>query len=315
MHRNNKLSIIVPAYNEEEVIQSSSKILISKLQELINSDTISSTSNIVFIDDGSSDTTWHKIYELTQKYDCIKGIKLSRNYGHQNAVLAGLFTTKSDVYITIDIDLQDDINVMNKMLENYLNGDDIVYGVRDKRDTDTFFKRHLAQLFYKGIKFIGIETIYNHADYRLMSKKIINALKNFKEVDCYIRGIIPLIGYQSSIVHYNRTARQYGTSKYNFFKSLSLAWSGITSLSIAPLRLISLVGFIVFLASLGLGLWSLFIKIFTDLPVSGWASTVVPIYFIGGIQLLSLGIIGEYVGKIYNETKARPRFIIEKTTK
>ena len=304
-----KLDIVVPCFNEEEVIKETAKRLLEVLENLIKDKKIDS-GEIFFVDDGSKDKTWELIKDLSNKHKPIRGIKLSRNRGHQNALLAGIFTATGDAVITIDADLQDDVSAINQMVDKFLNGFEIVYGVRKKRETDTKFKRITAEGFYDIMKLLGVDIIHNHADYRLLSKRAIQELKNFKEVNLFLRGIIPLIGFKSSIVYYDRDKRFAGESKYPLKKMLGFALDGITSFSIYPLRLITAIGFIIFIISVLLSGWVLFIK-FTNSATVGWASTVLPIYFIGGIQLVSIGIVGEYVGKIYLETKARPKYIIE----
>jgi len=307
-----QLSIIVPCYNEGEVLKETSIKLLSLVDRLIESSKIDNNSIIYFIDDGSKDSTWSIIEDLASKHNSIKGIKLSRNRGHQNALLSGLFTAKGDVLVSIDADLQDDTDVIEKMIDEYQNGNEIVYGVRKERNTDTVFKRVTAEGFYKIMYMMGVDIIFNHADYRLLSRKAIEHLKNFKEVNLFLRAMVPLIGFKSSSVYYDRAERFAGESKYPLTKMLSFAWDGITSFSVMPLRIITAMGFLLFFASLVMSIWVLGIKLFTDSAIPGWASTVLPIYFIGGIQILSIGIVGEYIGKIYMETKQRPRFIIEK---
>lgn len=307
-----KLAIVVPCYNEEEVLHETSKRLLYLLEKLIKSDKINSRSEIYFVDDGSKDETWRIINELTATHQAFRGIKLSRNRGHQNALLAGLFSVEADATISIDADLQDDVNAIEEMVDAFLDGSDVVYGVRKRRESDTFFKRSTAEGFYTFMKFLGVDIVYNHADYRLLSKRAVEELKGFKEVNLFLRGVVPLIGFQSSVVYYDRDKRFAGESKYPLKKMLSFALDGVTSLSVSPLRFITVTGFIIFLISLVMIFWVLSIKLFTQDAISGWASTVLPIYFIGGIQLFSLGIVGEYVGKIYLESKARPKYIIEK---
>ncbi len=306
-----KLAIIVPCYNEEEILPKTVKTLLKTLQTLKESNLISNDSEIVFVDDGSRDKTWDLIEKFAHLYQDVKGIKLSKNYGHQNALLAGLFNTDADCYITIDADLQDDVSVIKEMVEKYKQGCDIVYGVRKERKTDSFFKKFTAEMFYKFMKIMGVDLIYNHADYRLLSRRAVESLKQFNEVNVFLRGIIPLIGYKTDTVYYDRLERTAGESKYPLKKMFSFAWEGITSFSIVPLRFISFIGMVVFLLSFIMRGWVLWQK-FNGHVIPGWASTVLPIYFIGGIQLLALGIIGEYIGKIYTETKKRPRFFIDK---
>lgn len=308
-----QIGIVVPCYNEEAVLQETSKRLLTLLERLIASGKITGNSRIYFIDDGSRDQTWDMIEALSTEHPAVHGIKLSRNRGHQNALLAGLFTAEGDALISIDADLQDDIEVIASMVDRHLAGDDIVYGVRETRQSDTLFKRTTAEGFYKVMKLLGVDIIHNHADYRLMSRRSIEELKHFPEVNLFLRAMVPLVGYASSQVFYARAERFAGESKYPLKKMLSFAWDGITSFSIVPLRMISALGFLIFVAALVMSLWVLGTKLFTEEAIPGWASTVLPIYFIGGIQVLSIGIVGEYIGKMYLETKHRPRFIIEKS--
>lgn len=306
-----KLYIIVPCYNEEEVLPITSIIFLNKLQELILKDKISDSSRILFVDDGSKDSTWNIISELIEQNKHYMGIAQSRNRGHQNAVLAGLMEARKycDITISIDCDGQDDINAMNNMVDEYLNGAEVVYGVRSKRDTDTFFKRASAEGFYKLLSNMGVEVVYNHADYRLISSKVLSKFEDFKEVNIFLRGMIPLVGFKSTCVYYERHERIAGESHYPLKKMLALAIDGITSLSIKPIRLIAGFGLIVSMISFIGIIWA-FVAYLTGNVVPGWASTTSMICFMGGIQLLSLGIIGEYIGKIYLEVKARPRYII-----
>lgn len=306
------LSLVIPCYNEEAVLPEAAKVISQKIHNLINNGTISPKSSIYFVDDGSKDKTWEIIENLHQSDSMIKGIKLSRNRGHQNALLAGLLSAPGDVLISMDADLQDDISIIDDMLEKHHSGKHIVYGVRSSRDLDTFFKKHSAQLYYKLIKSMGVDAVFNHADYRLMSRQTIEELKGFNEVNLFLRGMIPLIGYDSDISEYERSERAAGESKYPLKKMLAFAWQGITSFSNFPLRLISWLGFIVFMFTALMSGWILITKLFTDNALPGWASTVLPMYFLGGIQILAIGVIGEYLGKIYLEVKNRPRFIIEK---
>ena len=279
---------------------------------IFNND-ISSNSKIIFVDDGSKDTTWNIIEDLNVNDDIFLGLKLSKNKGHQNALLAGLMYAKehADMVISLDADLQDDINVIDKFVKEYYNGNDIVYGVRSKRERDTFFKRFTAESFYKFMKILGVNIIFNHADYRLMSKRALGGLSRFKEVNLFLRGIIPLIGFKSSIVLYERNERFAGESKYPLKKMLSFAFDGITSFSVKPIRMITAIGSIIFVISALFFIYSLSMK-FLGKTIVGWTSIVCSIWMIGGIQLLCLGVIGEYIGKIYNEVKARPKYIIEK---
>lgn len=309
------LYIIIPCYNEEQVLPVTAPMFLDKLSELISLGKISDQSRILFVNDGSQDATWTIIKDLSKENEHFIGISQSRNRGHQNAVLAGLMEAKDfcDMTITIDCDGQDDINAMNEMVDQYLAGYEIVYGVRSKRTTDTFFKRFTAESFYKLLNKMGVEVIYNHADYRLISSRVLQEFANFKEVNLFLRGMIPLVGFPSTEVYYERHERLAGESHYPLSKMLALAFDGITSLSVKPIRLIVGFGFFVaFLSFLGI-LWAI-IGAMTGNTVSGWASTVCVICFIGGIQLLSLGIIGEYIGRIYLEVKGRPRYIISERT-
>jgi len=307
-----QLSIVVPCYNEEEVLKKTSSVLISMLEKLILSSKIDDNSAVYFVDDGSRDNTWSVIEDIVSKSQMAKGIKLSRNRGHQNALLAGLFTAEGDIFISIDADLQDDVGIIEQMVDEYQKGNEIVYGVRNERKTDTFFKRTTAEGFYKIMQIMGVDIVFNHADYRLLSRNVVEHLKDYKEVNLFLRAMVPLIGFRSAKVYYDRTERFAGESKYPLKKMLSFAWDGITSFSIIPLRIITITGFLLFFASIFMSFWVLGTKLFTNAAIPGWASTVLPIYFIGGIQILSLGIVGEYIGKIYMETKQRPRYIIEK---
>lgn len=308
---NKILYLVIPCYNEEQVLNETSRRLLDKITTMINNKLISESSRIVFVNDGSKDKTWDIISELNNNNKLFGGIDLSRNRGHQNALLAGLMTVKdeADMVISLDADLQDDVDVIDKFVEEYYNGSDIVYGVRSSRKTDTFFKRTTALAFYKLMSNLGVESIYNHADYRLMSKRALEGLEQFKEVNLFLRGMIPLIGYKYSIVEYERHERFAGESKYPLKKMISFALDGITSLSVKPIRMITGVGFTIFLISIVALIYSIIVK-FMGKTSEGWTSLVVSLWMLGGIQLLSLGVIGEYIGKIYNETKQRPRFII-----
>jgi glycosyltransferase involved in cell wall biosynthesis len=308
------ISLVIPCFNEELVLPETSSRLIDLVESLKHRNVISAASGITFIDDGSVDSTWRIITELSVRHKCVSGIKLSRNVGHQRALLAGLLNAGGDVLISMDADLQDDLNVVEKMIQQYVNGSEVVYGVRCMRSSDTAFKRITARGFYKAMRFLGAEIIEDHADFRLMGRRSIEELRNFKEVNLFLRGIVPLIGYPSSIVYYDRSERFAGESKYPLKKMMALAFDGLTSLSSVPLRLITYSGLILFLVSVGLGVWAFIAAAIASKTIPGWASTVLPIYFIGGIQMLSIGIIGEYVSKIYNEVKQRPRFIISRTT-
>lgn len=306
------LYVVVPCYNEQEVLAETSKRLREKFQTLIGSGKIDEKSRIVFVNDGSKDNTWKIIEELHRQDNLFSGINLSRNRGHQNALLAGLMTVKdcADVAISMDADLQDDINAMDEMLDKYYGGCDVVYGVRSKRATDTFFKRFTAESFYKMMNAMGANTVYNHADYRLMSKRALEGLAEFKEVNLFLRGMVPMIGYTSDVVYYERSERFAGESKYPLKKMISFAIEGITSLSTKPIKMITNLGVFIFLFSFVILIYSL-IRHFSGDTVAGWTTIIVSVWAIGGLILLSLGIIGEYIGKIYLESKERPRYIVE----
>ncbi len=305
------LSIVVPCYNEEDVLPEMTKRLSAFLDDLMHRQIISEVSRIYLVDDGSKDQTWSLIEQQVAINSRVTGIKLSRNRGHQNALLSGLLHAEGDAIISVDADLQDDLNAIEQMVEEFNAGKDIVYGVRKQRDTDTRFKRVTAEGYYRLLALMGVEVVFNHADYRLLSRRAIEALRQFREVNLFLRAVIPLLGFSSSIVYYQRKERFAGESKYPLRKMLSLAWQGITSFSAVPLRMITVTGFMIFLGSLSITLWAVGIRLFSDQTVPGWASTVVPIYLMGGIQLLGIGVIGEYLAKTYMETKARPLFIIE----
>ena len=309
------LFIVIPLYNEEEVLPKTAPLFLSKLNTLIEKREISDKSKILFVNDGSRDNTWDIVSELAKKDRKFVGISLSRNRGHQNALLAGLTEAGkyADVTISIDCDGQDDIDAMDEMLRKYKNGAEIVYGVRDSRKTDSFFKRTTAEGFYKFMKLLGVETVYNHADYRLLSKRVLTELENFREVNLFLRGMIPLVGFKSDTVYYKRTERLAGKTHYSFSKMLSLALNGITNLSTKPIRIITCLGFIIALLSF-IGIIYAVVAVATGNSAAGWASTVCIICFVSGIQLISIGVIGEYVGKIYLEVKNRPRFIIAERT-
>ena len=311
-----KLYIAVPCYNEEEVLLDSAEKLRVKLRVMMDRGSISSDSRIVFIDDGSRDRTWELIRSLHQTDVIFSGIKLSRNRGHQNALMCGLMTLKdeADAVISIDADLQDDIEVFDEMVEKYRQGCDVVYGVRSKRATDTFFKRFTAEGYYKLLDKMGAKVIFNHADFRLMSQRALQAFSEFKETNLFLRGMVPMVGYKSEIVTYERSERLAGESKYPLKKMLALAWEGITSLSTKPIKLITRLGLIIFLVSLVMLIYTL-IRFFTGATETGWASLAVSIWGIGGLQMMAIGIIGEYIGKIYLETKHRPRYIVEEYLK
>ncbi len=306
------LYLVLPCYNEEAVLPATAVALEKKYHTLMEQGKISRESKIMFVNDGSRDKTWHVITELFHANAMFCGVNLSRNRGHQNAVLAGLMTAreKADVVISIDADLQQDIDAMDAMLEKYQNGCDVVYGVRNARDTDGFVKKNTALGFYKLMQAMGCEVITNHADYRLMSRRVIESLAEYGEVNLFLRGLIPTIGYPSDIVYFDVRQRQAGESKYTMKKMLSFAVDGITSFSIRPLQMITLLGFVMLLVSIFI-IGLTFFEFYTGRTVSGWASSYCSTWFIGSVQLLSLGIIGEYIGKIYMETKHRPRYHIE----
>jgi glycosyltransferase involved in cell wall biosynthesis len=307
------LSIVIPCFNEEEVLTETTRRMCALLERLESVGKISPESAVWFVDDGSRDETWGLIERMASEYRYVHGLKLSRNCGHQNALLAGLLSVPGDVTISIDADLQDDLGVMEQMLDAHRGGAEIVYGVRQSRTTDSFFKRQTAELYYRLVKGMGVDVVFNHADYRLMGRRAIEALRQFEEVNLFLRGLIPQLGFRSASVYYDRAERFAGVSKYPLGKMLAFAWQGVTSFSAVPLRIITSLGWMVSLVSFGFGAWALLSKLFTDNALPGWASTVLPIYFLGGIQLLCIGIIGEYVAKMYLETKRRPRYLIEKS--
>ncbi|WP_029232727.1 glycosyltransferase family 2 protein [Butyrivibrio sp. VCB2006] len=308
----NRLFCVIPCYNEQEVLPETSRRLQEKMESLIRSGKISEDSRVVFVNDGSRDNTWNMIEELHKQNPLFQGINLSKNMGHQNALLAGLLTAKDvcDAAISMDADLQDDINAIDEMVDKYLKGADVVYGVRSKRATDTFFKRFTAESYYKLVNALGAKTIYNHADFRLMSRRALLGLAEFGEVNLFLRGIVPMVGYNTEIVYYERAERFAGESKYPLKKMLSFAVEGITSLSTKPIKLITGLGFFIFFVSIAVLIYSL-VRYFTGHTITGWTTTVISVWAIGGLMMISLGVIGEYVGKIYLETKNRPRFIIE----
>lgn len=314
MKKESKIStlyVVIPCYNEEEVLEETTKQLKKKIEKLIKDKKISGKSKVMYVNDGSKDNTWSLIKKINEKEPLFTGITLSRNRGHQNALLAGLMTAKkyADVVISMDADLQDDINAMDEMIEKYNNGKDIVYGVRSSRKKDTWFKKTTAQGFYKFMKMMGVDVVYNHADYRLTSKRVLDEFENFKEVNLFLRGMFPLVGYSSDVVCYERNERFAGESKYPLKKMLNFAWDGITSFSVKPIRLVLNLGILIFAISLLVLLYCLIVKL-CGKAVTGWTFVVGSIWLVAGIQMLSIGIIGEYIGKIYSETKARPRFIV-----
>lgn len=309
------LYIVVPCYNEAEVLPTTAPIFLNKLRSLISAQKISDSSRVLFVDDGSKDNTWKFINELAESSEYFCGITLSRNRGHQNALLAGLMEAKEkcDITISIDCDGQDNINTIDDMVNEYLSGSEIVYGIRKDRSNDSFFKKVSAQTFYKLLNLMGVESVYNHADYRLISSKVLNELEKFREVNIYLRGLIPLVGFKSSCVYYTRSKRVAGKSHYPLSRMVSLALNGITSLSVKPIRIITVLGFFVALLSFIGILWSVIVALIGK-SVAGWASLASILCFLGGVQLLSIGIIGEYIGKIYLEVKSRPKYIISGRT-
>lgn len=311
-----RICIVIPCYNEEEVIEITLSKLMEKMNTLKNQGLISSNSRITLVDDGSSDKTWSIIQSYHEKYEMIEGIKLSRNRGHQNALLAGMLTVKDDfdAVISMDADLQDDIDAIDSMLKEYYDGAQIVYGVRSSRKKDTFFKRTTAEAFYKIMKVLGVDVVFNHADYRLMSKRAVDFLSRYSETNIFLRGVVPLIGLKTGIVEYERNERLAGESKYPLKKMVEFAADGITSFSIKPLRIIFSLGLFIFIVSLIMTVYFL-VTYFMGKTVPGWTTIVVSIWGIGGLQLLSIGMVGEYVGKMYMETKQRPKFFVEKYEK
>lgn len=314
--KDTRLFVVLPCYNEEEVLGETSKRLLELYGKMISEGTVSPESKIVFVDDGSRDRTWEIISGLCEQNNIYRGVKLAHNAGHQNALLGGLMTVKDecDCAVSIDADLQDDINVIPEMVKKFDNGCDVVYGVRSERKTDSFFKRTTAQGFYKFMAMMGVDVVYNHADYRLMSRRALNDLESFKEVNLFLRGLVPLIGYKSDSVYYERAERFAGESKYPLKKMLSFAFDGITSFSVKPIKVLWSMGLIVCVAAVIAAIYTLVSKFF-GYTSDGWASLMCSIWFLGGVQLVSIGIIGEYIGKIYKESKARPRYIIEEYKK
>lgn len=305
---------VLPCYNEEEVLPETVKRLSAKLEKLIAEGKVSEDSRMLFVDDGSKDKTWSLISRFSEENRYVGGVKLSRNRGHQNALLSGLMTAREycDCAISLDADLQDDIEVLDEFISKYEEGCEVVYGVRSSRKKDTFFKRSTAQGYYKFMKLLGVDIVYNHADYRLLGSKALEALSEYKEVNLFLRGIVPLIGYRSDYVYYERNERFAGESKYPLKKMLRFAIDGITSFSVKPLKLISNLGIIICVLSV-IGFIYALVSLCMGVAVSGWASTICSIWFLGGLQMLCIGIVGTYVGKIYNEVKHRPRYRIEKT--
>ena len=306
-----KLYIVIPCYNEEEVLDKTKTELKKKMNTLIQNKKIDKQSKVIFVNDGSKDKTWDLIQQFYQGDKLFGGINLSRNRGHQNALLAGLLTVKddADIVISMDADLQDDIDAIDLMIEKRKEGADVVYGVRNSRKKDSFFKRTTAQGFYRVMKMLGVDVIYNHADYRLTSRRVLDSLKDYREVNLFLRGIFPLIGFKSDIVYYERKERFAGKSKYPLKKMLNFAWDGINSFSVKPIRLVLNVGVVILFLSFLMILYSVIQKVLGN-TVDGWTFIVCSLWLLGGIQMLSLGIIGEYIGKIYSETKARPRYLV-----
>lgn len=306
------LLIVVPCYNEEEILESSFDTLANNLLDLINKGLVSKKSQICLVDDGSADKTWAIIEQICEKNALAASIKLSKNFGHQSAVLAGLLEAKEqyDFFITIDADLQDDIAVIEEMIIKHSQGAKVVYGVRNDRSSDSFFKRFTAETFYKLMLKMGVPTIYNHADFRLMDKVVINELASYREVNLFLRGIIPTIGFKSEKVFYKRKEREAGESKYPLSKMLAFAWNGITSFSTTPMRIVLWFGFFNFLLAIGITVYVLFSKLMGT-TVQGWTSTLLPMAYFSGSNMIAIGLVGEYLGKVYQEIKARPRYIVE----
>jgi glycosyltransferase involved in cell wall biosynthesis len=309
------LGIVVPCFNEEEMLPITARELGVRMEAMVAEELIDPASSIYFVDDGSSDETWEIISELTRTRSRVRGIKLTRNYGHQHALYAGLMEAEGDALISLDADLQDDISVIDQMMAKYKEGNEIVYGVRNERASDTRFKRWSAAAHYHVTSLLGIPTLPNHADYRLMSRRAVALLAEYRETNIYLRGLVPLLGLKSAEVYYKRKARRAGESKYNLKDMFGLSVQGVTSFSIVPLRIISILGILVFVISVFLGGWALYAALVgRTTAIAGWASTVIPIYLLGGLQLLAIGITGEYIGKTYMEVKRRPMYQIEKTT-
>lgn len=309
-----RLSIVVPCYNEQDVLGETNAQLHQLMRALQEDGTVAADSTILYVDDGSADETWKMIEDFSRQSRLVKGVKLSRNCGHQNALLAGMFSAEGDAVISIDADLQDDLAAIPEMVSAYMQGYDVVYGVRRSRTSDSLFKRYSAEMFYRFMRWLGVSVVYNHADYRLLSRQALANLREFGEVNLFLRGIIPLLGLSSVTVYYDRMERKGGTSKYSLRKMVSFAINGLTSFSAFPLRFVALAGVLTFVISMIMTGWALYIRLYTHDAVPGWASTLIPMYILGGIQLLGIGVLGEYVGKIYLETKHRPRYFIERTT-
>jgi glycosyltransferase involved in cell wall biosynthesis len=306
-----RLSIVVPCYNEEAVLPETAARLRALLDALIAKGKVTGDSQVILVDDGSRDRTWELIRSQNAGDGRMRGLKLSGNRGHQTALIAGLFTAEGDAVVSIDADLQDDVAAIESMVDAYRSGSDVVYGVRKSRDSDTAFKRSSAEWYYRILALLGVKIVYNHADFRLLSRRAIEALKQYSEVNLFLRGIVPLLGYRTSTVYYARAERFAGESKYPLRRMLAFAINGVTSFTAFPLRLIALLGILVSLLSVGMIAWALWVKLFTANSLPGWASSVIPVYFLGGIQLFSIGVVGEYIAKLYSEVKRRPRYFIE----
>lgn len=305
------LGVVIPCFNEQEVLPETTARLVSLLQGMLAAGEIGEGSAIHYVDDGSRDQTWALIQDFSRQYPLVCGIKLSRNRGHQNALLCGLMTAPGDILISVDADLQDDLNAIPSMVRQYRDGSEIVYGVRRRRDSDTMFKRVTAEGYYKMLRLLKVAVVFNHADYRLMSRQAVETLREYQEPHVFLRALVPRLGYRSSIVEFDRAERFAGESKYPLGKMLGLAWQGVSSFTAYPLRLITGTGLLISLVSLGIAAWALGVRMFTNEALPGWASTVVPMYFLGGVQLLALGVIGEYLAKIFEATKRRPRYHVE----
>lgn len=308
-----KLLLVIPCFNEEASLPTTISRLTDYLNELLDRRIVASDSQIAFVDDGSSDATWSIIESASSANAAIAGIKLSRNRGHQSALLAGLLTVDADVVVSLDADLQDDVNVIEEMIAAAVSGYDVVVGVRVDRSSDTVFKRTSARLFYWLLPLLGVQSVPGHADYRLMTRRAIEALRQFPEVNLFLRGMVPLIGFRTKTVQYRRLPRLQGATKYSLRKMIALAIEAVTSFSTVPLQFIGALGLVIFVGTMAVSVWAAWTRIFTDTAVPGWASTVLPLYFLGGVQLLGIGVLGVYLGKIYQEVKRRPRYIVEQT--